>query len=88
MNDKDLKEMQKTAKATSSKEEKPNGYVYGWLNGKKEFFPMEKMIIPSRNNMTLLEFVEKHERLEQKVSELEERLDKRIDEISQAKVID
>ncbi len=89
MDDKKLKEMAKTAQAVTSKgAEKPDGYVYAYLNGKKEFFPLEKIVIASRNNMTVLELIEIVEKQGKHIEDLEKRLDKRIDEISQAKIID
>lgn len=88
MEDKQMKEMLKTAKATNEKAEKPDGYVYAYLKGKKEFFPLEKVVIASRNNMTVLELVELVERQDLFIKDELAKINKRIDEISQAKIID
>ena len=88
MEAKDLKEKLKTAQSVSSKAEKPDGYVYGYLKGKKEFFPLDKIVLPSCGNITVSDLVDKVERLENYIQKLEVALNKRIDEICQFKIID
>lgn len=88
MENKDLKAKLDTAKAVSSKVEKPDGYVYGYLKGKKEFFPLDKIVLPSCGNITVSDLVNKVDLLEKYIEKLESRLDKRIDEICQFKIID
>lgn len=88
MEDKDLKGLLKTAKDVQSKEVKPNGFVYGYMNGKKEFFPLEKLVIASRNDMSIIKLVEVVEAQGEYIKRLEKELNKRIDQLGQAKVID
>jgi myo-inositol catabolism protein IolC len=43
--DNSLKELKKNAKVSMDTQEKPDGHVYAFVNGKKEFFPLERVYL-------------------------------------------
>lgn len=88
MDNKELNSALKTARDVGSTDVKPNGFVYSYLNKKKDFFPLEKLPIASKGNMTISDLVELVEKQGKYIVELEKKLNKRIDELGQAKIIE
>ena len=50
MDEKKKRNLKKDAKVSMERQEYPNGYVYAFVNGKKSFFPLDKVLVTMGNN--------------------------------------
>lgn len=69
MDEAKLKSLKKDAQVSMAKPEKPNGHIYAFVKGKKEFFPIEKVEIASYE-MTVSDLVRKVLNQEERINKL------------------
>ena len=67
----DLKDIKKDAQVSMSQAEKPDGFIYSFVKGKKEFHPIESVVL-AKSGMTVGQLVEYCKKLEVRLEKLKE----------------
>lgn len=89
MENKKMKTLREMNKAMGESNKKPDGYVYAYVDGKKEFYPLEKVTIKMRDkDISVGDLVKLVEQLELKVKLLSEKIEQTLDDISAYSIMD